>query len=196
MSLRIPLFPLNTVLFPEGPLPLRIFEPRYLDMVSNCLKTGTGIGVVLIQDGSETGAPATTHDIGTLGHINYWNRRSDGILGITVVGDQRFRILDRQVEPSQLLTADVELIPNEPGEDLPDRFEPLAKVLHEIVSQLEPPYTTMPTRYDDACWVGARLVELLPMELAQKQMFLRMDDPLERLERLSRMLQEAEHWSA
>ena len=93
MSITVPLFPLNTVLFPGGVLPLRIFEPRYLDMVSDCLKSDTGIGVVLIKDGAETGKAADTYDTGTLSGISYWHKRPDGILGVTLKGDQRFRIL-------------------------------------------------------------------------------------------------------
>ena len=112
--LTIPLFPLNTVLFPGGPLPLRVFEPRYLDMVSRCLKTNTAIGICLIQDGNETGEAAQTYDVGTLGHITYWQKRSDGLLGITVRGEQRFRICSRNVEPSQLIVAEVEPLPNDP----------------------------------------------------------------------------------
>jgi len=89
---QIPLFPLNTVLFPGGPLPLRIFEARYVDMVSSCLKEDSPFGVLLIRDGGETGN-ATTHEIGTLARIVDWYQGSDGLLGVTAVGEQRFRLL-------------------------------------------------------------------------------------------------------
>ncbi len=79
MTQRIPLFPLQTVLFPGGPLPLRIFEPRYLDMISDCMKKNIGIGVVLIRDGQEVGAAAETHNVGTVCKITYWNKRNDGV---------------------------------------------------------------------------------------------------------------------
>ena len=81
MVMQVPLFPLNTVMFPGGVLPLRIFEPRYLDMVSDCMRGDVPIGVVLIRDGLEVGRAAQTYDVGTLGVISYWNRRSDGLLG-------------------------------------------------------------------------------------------------------------------
>ena len=73
MKMTIPLFPLNTVLFPQGVLPLRIFEPRYLDMISDCLKNNTGIGVVLIREGKEVGSAASTYDVGTMSEIHYWH---------------------------------------------------------------------------------------------------------------------------
>ena len=82
----IPLFPLNTVLFPDGLLPLRIFEPRYVDMISECLKSGTGFGVCLISDGQETGQAASIYEIGTLANIVDFQTEEDGLLGITVLG--------------------------------------------------------------------------------------------------------------
>lgn len=191
---KIPLFPLQTVLFPGGPLPLRIFEPRYLDMISDCLKNDIGIGVVLIKDGKEVGTAAQTHNIGTISNITYWNKRSDGILGVTVRGEQRFQIINKYVEHSQLVVAEVELIPNEPECKISIEFEPLVVLLHNIIDQLKPPYTTMPTRFEDAGWVGARLVEFLPMELDQKQDFLKLEDPIERLDGLRLRLANMEIW--
>lgn len=193
--LTIPLFPLNSVLFPGGPLPLRVFEPRYLDMVSRCLKTNTGIGICLIQDGAEVGAAAQTYEVGTLSEITYWHRRPDGLLGITVRGSERFRILSRSVERSQLILAEVETIPNEPVVALPAEYEPMAALLHSIIHQLDAPYTTMAMRFDEAAWVGSRLVELLPLRLSQKQYFLQLDDPLARLERLRAVLDDMDLWS-
>src|SRR5512139_2924175 len=99
--LRIPLFPLHTVLFPGGPLALRIFEPRYLDMISRVMKEERRFGICLIQEGEEVGDAAQPHTIGTLGRISYFNRRSDGLLGITVQGEQRFRILKTEIQPDR-----------------------------------------------------------------------------------------------
>jgi Lon protease-like protein len=89
------------VLFPGGPLPLRIFEARYLDMISRCLKTDTPFGVLLIRDGDETGA-ARTHTVGTLARIVDWYQGSDGLLGVTAAGEQRFRLLDVGIQPDGL----------------------------------------------------------------------------------------------
>jgi Lon protease-like protein len=92
--LEIPLFPLRTVLFPDGPLPLRIFESRYIDMVGQCMKNESPFGVLLIMEGQETGL-ATTHEVGTLANITDWYQGSDGLLGVTAVGGQRFRLQHR-----------------------------------------------------------------------------------------------------
>ncbi|HEB58913.1 MAG TPA: peptidase S16 [Gammaproteobacteria bacterium] len=188
----IPLFPLNTVLFPEGPLPLRIFEPRYLDMVSDCLRHDTGIGIILIEEGSETGPTTQTHQVGTLCHISYWNRRSDGLLGVTMTGDQRFRVLRQEVCDRHWLVGEVEMLPNEPAQSLPEEFIPLAELLERIIGQLDPPFTTMKKRLQDACWVGARLTELLPLDLRRKQSLLELDNPLQRLAVLNESLHELE----
>lgn len=193
--ITLPLFPLNTVLFPGGPLPLRIFEPRYLDMISRCLKDDTGIGVCLIREGSEVGAAAMTYDIGTLSRITYWHRRPDGLLGVTVRGEQRFRILRRQVAPDQLIVAEVELLPEVAATALPPDYAPMARLLERIMTQLDAPFTTLPRHYDEADWVLGRLVELLPLDLAQKQYLLQLDDTGQRLERLRGVLQDMALWA-
>lgn len=192
MQTTIPLFPLNTVLFPNGVLPLRIFEPRYLDMVSDCLKNDTGIGVVLIRDGSETGNAANTFDIGTLSRISYWHKRADGILGITLKGEQRFRVLSHTVHKNQLIIAEVELLPMLTETALLDGYEHMVLLLEKIISRLGPPYTTMATNYESANWVSARLVELLPLALTDKQNLLSMDNIPERFEKLDKLLRKIE----
>ncbi|WP_455218077.1 LON peptidase substrate-binding domain-containing protein, partial [Kaarinaea lacus] len=96
-TLTIPIFPLHAVLFPGGTLPLRIFEPRYLEMVSTCMKENKGFGVCLIREGSEVGKAANTYDTGTLSEICYFNQQSDGLLGITAKGVQRFKIVSSEV---------------------------------------------------------------------------------------------------
>ena len=187
-ELQIPLFPLNTVLFPGGPLPLRIFEPRYLDMVSACMKHGTGFGVCLIRAGKEIGAAATPYDIGTLAEIVDWHQRPDGLLGITVIGRQRFRVSAVTVQPDQLALARVTLLPDEPECAVAQSYLPMVQSLQRILEQIGQPYAYLPRHYDNACWVGYRLAELLPIDLLQKQYFLQLDDPLQRLERLQEVL--------
>jgi len=187
--LNIPLFPLHTVLFPGGVLPLRIFEARYLDMVSDCLRQDSGFGVCLIREGREVGAAADTWEVGTLARITWFDRRDDGLLGINVSGEQRFRILATDVRPNQLLSAEVELLAPEPSCAVPDGHVVLIRVLQGILEQLDFPYAKLPRRYDDATWLGARLSELLPIKLEVKQYLLQMDDPLARLERLQALLE-------
>lgn len=186
--LTIPIFPLHSVLFPGGPLVLRIFEPRYLDMVSRCLKEESGFGVCLIKEGSEVGAAAEVYPIGTLGRITYWHQRTDGLLGITVCGEQRFRIIEQRVEANQLLVAEVELLPKDPAQAIPEAYEGMVAMLKRIISELDHPYINLPKQFDDAGWVSARLVELLPLGHSHKQRLLQEDDPLRRLQVLQQMV--------
>jgi Lon protease-like protein len=181
---EIPLFPLNTVLFPQGILPLRIFEPRYVDMVSACMKTGSGFGVCLVRDGSDVGAAAKFYTTGTLATIVDWNQLPDGLLGIRVQGQQRFTVLSSRVKPDQLITAEVEMIPDDPHYAIPAMYAPLQDLLRRGIQQLGRPYTDMPTDYDNASWVSCRLAELLPLPLTAKQEFLQSTKPVERLEQL------------
>jgi hypothetical protein len=188
MQRQIPLFPLNAVLFPGGVLPLRIFEPRYLDMISSCMRNEEPFGVALIVEGNEVGAAATTYDIGTLVGIDYFHTRSDGLLGITVRGIDRFRITRREIQPNQLTLAQIETLAPEPRQPLPSKFRKLAEMLQGIIRQLGQPYVKLKPDFDDAGWVGARLTELLPIGSPQKQYFLQMENPIQRLERLDEIL--------
>ena len=187
-TLDIPLFPLHTVLFPGGALPLRIFEPRYIDMISSCLKNESLFGVCLISEGKETGKAAESYECGTLASISYWQQLSGGILGVTARGEQRFQILSCEVGKGQLTSATVELLENEPEVRLPARFKPLIDMVKEMLEEMGHPYTTLPKHYDQAGWLGCRLAELLPIPLVQKQYFLQLNDPIERLERLTSIL--------
>lgn len=189
-KLIIPLFPLHAVLFPGGTLPLRIFEPRYLDMVSDCMKNQKGFGVCLIREGSEVGKAADTYEVGTLSDISYFNQQADGLLGITAQGRQRFRIISQQVQANQLTLAEVILLENENSVTLPKQYARIADTLRKLLEQLDYPFIKMEKRYDDASWVSSRLAELLPIRLEQKQYFLQLDDPLQRLERLAALMDE------
>jgi len=187
--LKIPLFPLRTVLYPGGPLPLRIFEPRYLDMISACLKSGDPFGVLLIKDGNETGE-VSTYSVGTLASITDWYQGSDGLLGLTAVGDRRFRLLSAERQADGLLIGEVEVIEGEPKAAIPDKFQPLARILAGILDDLGKLYQSFDRHYDDASWVGYRFAEILPVGSVQKQFWLENDEPLERLELIDRVLHE------
>lgn len=186
---QLPLFPLHTVLFPGGPLPLRIFEPRYLEMVSRCLKTDCGFGVCLISSGSEVGGAAQTYSVGTVARIADWHRRHDGLLGVTAIGERRFRISSVAVEANQLAVAEVELLPDEAAVELPDPYLGLAQLLGELLDKAGHHYAAVPQRFADASWVGFRLTELLPVSMSRKQQLLELTDPLERLQQLYRLLE-------
>ena len=183
---QIPIFPLHSVLLPGGVLPLRIFEPRYLDMVSNCMKEGSSFGICLIKDGAETGKPATTYQSGTVATIDYWHMRADGILGITAHGTERFTIISQDTQADNLTIAQVELIPNDASVALPAEYSKLAGMLKHIISQLGYPFMRLKQDYDDATWVSARLTELLPIKLEQKQFCLELNDTTNNVAPISR----------
>lgn len=191
--LTIPLFPLHTVLFPGGALGLRVFEARYLDMITECMKHDGGFGVCLIREGDEVGQAAVPYEVGTLVRISYFDRRADGLLGITVNGERRFRIVDSEVLPNQLRRAEVELLAPEGDCALPEAYCSMVETLQQILEQLGYPYAKLERRYDDATWLGARLAELLPLKLELKQYLLQMDDPLARLERLRAVLDSGDY---
>jgi Lon protease-like protein len=180
----IPLFPLNMVLFPGGPLPLRIFETRYVDMVRRCMREGAGFGVVLIREGREVG-PAETFDVGTLADIVDFHQLSDGLLGLSCVGRQRFRIRSRSRQADGLNLAEVDRLQPESAVPVPVRHSRLAELLKNVLPQLGEVYEGIEMRPEDAAWVGYRLAEILPIPLADKQRILELDDPIERLDVLS-----------
>jgi Lon protease-like protein len=177
---KVPLFPLSTVLYPGGPLPLRIFEPRYLDMISDCLKSDSPFGVLLIRNGSETG-PATTYDVGTLARITDWYQGSDGLLGVTAIGEQRFRLISVERQPDGLNVGEIELLEPEDPHALPDEYKPLADILAGVLDDLGRLYASLDRQYDDAGWVGYRFAEILPITAEEKQSCLEANDVMERL---------------
>ncbi len=189
-TLNIPLFPLQTVLFPEGPLPLRIFEPRYLDMVSQCLKTDSPFGVCLIRQGQEVGTAADAHRIGTLASIVDWNRLPDGLLGIVAEGGERFSIENTKVQPNQLLIGEVALLPEDPVVAIPEKHRMLVNLVRHLFEERQDLYAGREHRFDDAGWVSFRLAESLPLEPAFKQRLLEISSPLERLAELQVIVNE------
>ncbi|RMF96090.1 MAG: peptidase S16 [Gammaproteobacteria bacterium] len=187
-SATLPLFPLRTVLFPGGPLPLRVFEPRYLDMISACLRQDSEFGVILLRDGSETGV-ARLVEVGTCARITDWYQGSDGILGITAVGGGRFRLREVSQQADGLYVGDVLRLPPLPPVPLPEEYRSMAALLRTIIDDLGKLYEPLPRAYEDAAWVGARFAEILPMELEDKQRCLEIDDPLELLRVVRPLLQ-------
>ena len=184
-----PVFALNTVLYPGGPLPLRIFEPRYVDMVSDRLRRDAPFIVALIRDGSEVGGGATTRSVGTLARIVDWNRGDDGLLGITALGGRRVQVLATETRPDGLCVATARMLDEEPASAIPGDHRRLVALLRGLLDQLESTYRHVTPRYDDASWVGYRLSELLPMPLARKQHFLEMEEPLARLRDLTEIVE-------
>lgn len=184
--MEVPLFPLNTVLFPGGPLPLRVFEPRYLDMISRCLKRDTPFGVLLIKEGREAG-PATTHEVGTLAKVVDWYQGSDGLLGVTALGSDRFHLLTADRQDDGLYSGTVELLPALPAVPMPESARALPHILESVMNDLGRLYEDLERNFDNAVWVAHRFVEILPIGLEQKQEWLESDDILACL----RMVEEA-----
>jgi Lon protease-like protein len=186
--MNIALFPLSIVLFPDGPLPLRIFETRYVDMVRRCMRDASNFGVLLIREGNEVG-PASTFDVGTSAQIMDFHQLSDGLLGLSCVGRRRFRVQSRQLQSDGLNLADVSWLDAEPQVPVPQRHAHLAELIQNVLPQLGEVYSNMAMRLDDASWVGNRLAEILPIDASDKQFCLELEDPVERLDFLAPLIQ-------
>lgn len=187
--LDLPLFPLHAVLFPEGELQLRIFEPRYLDLVRERAACGEGFGICLILEGRESGAPAVPAALGTLAQVTDFDLLPDGLLGITVTGGERLRVGATRVRDNGLVHGSVTLLGPEPRLEVPAQHGLLVQILERMLERAGGPAARAPrSRYDDAAWVGFRLAELLPLAPTERQELLQQDDPLARLERLANWL--------
>ena len=189
----LPLFPLRTVLFPGGLLPLKVFEQRYIDMTKACLRDGQPFGVCLITRGEEVareGAAAPEFaSVGTLARITNFDMPQLGILHLTTQGGSRFEVRRHTSDGSGLVVADVTGIADEPAVPLADAYAPLARILALIAERIGEDNFPAPARYDDATWVGHRLAELLPLPLPLKQAMLEVSDANVRLTALRQFLE-------
>ena len=190
---EMPLFPLRSVLFPGGVLPLRIFEPRYVDMVSRCMHEGIGFGVVLIRAGAEarldndTQQPDVFH-IGTEAEIVDFNQADNGLLGIVTRGRRKFMLLETFEAADHLLMGRVDFLADEaPGELLPEH-DALVGVLKELIQHPLVQKLNIKVDFEEARSVSYRLAELLPIEPEIKQALLQLRWPRERLAELSRIV--------
>ncbi len=185
MADTLPLFPLQTVLVPGASLSLRIFETRYLDLVRDCGRSGTGFGICLILDGDEAGAPAVPAAVGTEARIEDFGSTEDGLLMLRVRGWRRFTVLRTQTRGNGLVEAEVDWCDPDPDDELRPEHGLLGNVLQQAIEQAGGEFAKVPpSRFDDAAWVGWRLTELLPLSNLQRQMLLQENDPHARLDRL------------
>lgn len=182
----LPLFPLHAVLFPGGCLSLRVFEPRYVSMVSACVRDEAPFGVCLIAAGGEIGEAAVPHAVGTEARVSSVERASDAVFDIVVAGGRRFRLLDHEVE-HDLLRGEVEWLPPPPPTPIPSALANLVPLLERVVRDMGE-RVALPHRFDDAEWVGARYAEILPIPLIARQKLLEMDDVVSRLEIMQKYL--------
>ena len=188
--MNLPLFPLNTVLFPGCVLDLQVFEARYLDMISRCMKQGSGFGVVCIVEGEEVGEAASRFAaIGCEALVRDFQQRTNGLLGIRVEGGRRFRVERAQVLPDQLTVAEVHWLEEQPDSPLHGEHADLAALHaalaeHPLVAGLE-----MAGVVSGQQELANQLAYLLPLEPGQKLQLLQLDDPGLRLEQLHAMLE-------
>lgn len=199
----LPLFPLNAVLFPDGILPLKIFETRYIDMVRDCMKGDKPFGVVLIKSGHEVGATAEPEAVGCLAHIVSWDAPQLGVLLLRTRGGQRFRILETRSFKDLHLEGRIEILAPEIAAPVSKQQEPCAAMLSVVIddvngkghaehgSAFESPFPDS-LQLNDAGWVANRWSEILPIPLRARQKLLELDDAQNRLAIIHQYLQQHE----
>jgi Lon protease-like protein len=185
---RLPIFPLGTVLFPGGALPLRVFEARYVDMTRECMKSGSPFGVCLIKEGTEVGAPAVPHATGCLAEIRDWDMQQLGVLSIQTRGTRRFRIMETSVAPDGLIRARAEPIDTDAPASIRAEFSQLQAILRDIIPKVPAELIPEPHLFDDAIWLSNRLSELMPVPALAKQKLMELEDADMRLEIIYRFL--------
>jgi Lon protease-like protein len=188
-TLEIPIFPLGTVLYPGGLLPLRIFEQRYLAMTKYCIRDNAPFGVCRIREGAEVGAAAVPHAVGCTARIVHWDMPHLGLFHLSTHGERVFRILEQWTAKSGLVQAQVELDDPPAPLALPQEYEELGTLLERVIAKIGAARVPSPAQLDSAVWVGYRLAELLPLELDTKQRLLEVRDPLAVLSEVKRFLQ-------
>jgi len=186
---ELAIFPLRTVLFPGSPLPLKIFEQRYLDMTKVCIRDAVPFGVCLIRDGAEVGPPALPHPVGCTARILEWDMPHLGLFQLACRGERVFRIVEHWTLKSGLLQAQVDLLELRAQVTLSPEHQPLADLLERIIEKFGEAHFPGPVLLDDANWVGCRLADALPLEMPFKQQMLEVEDPVARLEMLRDFLQ-------
>ena len=182
------IFPLNTVLFPGGRLPLRVFEQRYIEMTKRCIADDRPFGVCQIKEGQETGTPAVPEAIGCLARILEWDMPQLGVFQLQTEGTQRFRLLRSEVARNGLISATIETLPPEEAKTPTSAL--CAEVLHAIIDKIGTDQFPKPHHFDDAAWIGYRLSEILPIDRVTRQRMLQLSDPTERLAQLEQVLNE------
>ncbi len=181
-----PIFPLRTVLFPASRIPLRIFEPRYLDMVSSCLRSNTEFGVVLSKEVIQPGM-YETYNIGTLASIIDWSQDKDGLLNITVIGTNKFELTSLSKKEDGLNIADINILEQEKDFKAPPHFDNMIRLLEAILEDIDL-FDDLDKQFESASWVSFRFAEILPLKIEDKQKCLELNDPLLRLNYLEPLL--------
>ena len=188
----LPIFPLRTILFPDSKLPLRIFEPRYIDMVSRSMRENSEFGIILSRESTDP-KMFETYDTGTLAKIIDWDQGVDGLLGITTIGTQKFRLKQLNKQEDGLNIGSIERIEKEGDYKPLKEFTHLVELLQAILDDVNI-YDDDEKRFDSASWISYRFAEILPLRIEDKQKCLEIDDPIIRLnflEPLIKMIRES-----
>lgn len=196
-SRKIPLFPLGTVLFPDGVIALKIFEARYLDMIKKCLREKTEFGVIsILKDQGDEDASPIFSQIGTLAQIEDFDPVQPALYMTKSFGTQRFKLLNSSQESNGLWLGEVELLDNDPAIPIAQEHQGVVKLLNEIISVIQSedllgdaPFKK-PFRVDDCGWVSNRLAELMPISLAQKNHLLAQTNPRIRLDLIMEIIED------
>ena len=187
-----PIFPLRTILFPDSKLPLRIFEPRYIDMVSRCMREDSEFGIILSRESTDP-KMFETYDTGTLAKIIDWDQGEDGLLGITTIGTQKFRLKGLNKQEDGLNIGTIERIDREGDYKPTKEFKHLVELLQAILDDVNI-YGDDEKNFESAAWISYRFAEILPLRIEDKQKCLEIDDPIIRLnflEPLIKMIRES-----
>ena len=188
----LPIFPLRTILFPDSKLPLRIFEPRYIDMVSRSMREDSEFGIILSRESTDP-KMFETYDTGTLAKIIDWDQGGDGLLGITTLGTQKFRLKELNKQEDGLNIGSIERIEKEGDYKPLKEFTHLVELLQAILDDVNI-YDHNEKNFDSASWISYRFAEILPLRIEDKQKCLEIDDPIIRLnylEPLIKMIRES-----
>ena len=186
---RLPLFALNTVLFPGGTLPLKVFEQRYVEMVKECLRSHTPFGVCLIREGNEVGDPAVPAAVGCNAAIEQSDLPHPNLFHIVARGGEPFRVLSTEVDRLGLIVCETEALARTPATEPPDAL--CREVLASIVDRVGAEHFPGAIALDDADWVGYRLAEVLPLAMSLRQTLLELPSASERLAILHELLVQA-----
>jgi len=178
---RIPIFALKTVLFPGARLPIRVFEPRYMEMVKVCLRDEQPFGICSITAGEEAGKPAAYAPVGTIARIDSWDMPQLGILNLVTVGGSRYNVLEREVSPTGLGLAEVTLLLEEDAGSAAEPPPVLVELLERLIERVGAEHFSPERHFDDPNWVSYRLAEILPIKLSVKQKLLEVNDSEVRL---------------
>lgn len=211
-TFQLPLFPLRTVLFPDGVLPLRIFEVRYLDLIARCQREGVPFGVVCLTQGGEVRqprrpvaqagaggddfAPQAFAPVGTMAHIVELDSPQPGLMMIRCSGGRRFRLTRHEQLKHGLWVGDARYIPDDLPLSVPPDLAHVPQALRRLVQSMQVSQSKMdalpiqpPYRWDDCGWVANRWCEILPVSPQLKQQFLALESPLVRLELVADLLE-------